>query len=184
LLWILEVAKVINEIKCKNSPTYFIPTIVIKRCVDVFALVLSYAINMSFLSGTFPRIFKIGYVVPLLKKPGSDVNDPSNYRPIRNLMTISKVFEKLALTRLGHTCTVRPTSVPIDPLIDRVTPRRLLHSKSRMISTLTWTTSRAVCCCLLTSQRHSICWTLTYSCQDFTWTSASQALRQHGSVPT
>src|SRR6218665_190676 len=84
----------------------------------------------------------------------------------------------------GHTCTVHPTSVRINPLIDRVTPRRLLHSKSRMISTLTWTTSRAVCCCLLTSQRNSICWTSTHSCQDFTWTSASQALHQHGSVPT
>src|SRR6218665_3387879 len=95
-----EVAKVINGIKCKNSPTDIIPTIVIKRCVDVFALALLYAINMSFSSGNFPRIFKIGHVVPLLKKPGSDVSDPSNYRPIRNLSTISKVFEKLALTCL------------------------------------------------------------------------------------
>src|SRR6218665_2701405 len=97
-----EVAKVISGIKCKNSSTDIIPTIVIKRCVDVFALALSYAINMSFLSGHFPRIFKIGHVVPLLKKPGSDVDvsDPSNYRPITNLSTIPKVFEKLALTRL------------------------------------------------------------------------------------
>src|SRR6218665_4015335 len=92
-----EVAKVINGIKCKNSSTYIIPTIVIKRCVDVFALALSYAINMSFSSGNFPRIFKIGHVVPLLKKPGSDV---SNYRLITNRSTISKVFEKLALTPL------------------------------------------------------------------------------------
>src|SRR6218665_1453960 len=43
---------------------------------------------------------RVRHVVPLLKKPGSDVGDPSNYRPITNLMTISKVFEKLALTRL------------------------------------------------------------------------------------
>src|SRR6218665_1821534 len=93
-----EVAKVINGIKCKNSPTDIILTIVIKRCVDVFALALSYAINMSFSSGNSPRIFKIGHVVPLLKKPGSDVSDPD--RPITNLLTISKVFEKLALTRL------------------------------------------------------------------------------------
>src|SRR6218665_1539032 len=55
---------------------------------------------MSFSSGNFPMIFKIGHVVPLLRKPGSDVSDPSNYRPITNLMTISKVFEKLALIRL------------------------------------------------------------------------------------
>jgi len=163
--------------KCKNSPTDIIPTSVIKRCVDVFALALSYAINMSFSFLTFLRIFKIGHVVSLLKKPGSDVG---NYRPITNLMTISKVFEKLALTRLWPHLHGSSNFSSYQSAY----PRRLLHSKSRMISTLTWTTSRAVCCCLLTSQRHSICWTLTHSCQDFTWTSASQALRQHGSVPT
>ena len=63
-----EVGKVINGIKCKNSPTDIIPTIVIKRCVDVFPLALSYAINMSFSSGNFPRIFKIGHVVPPIEE--------------------------------------------------------------------------------------------------------------------
>ena len=95
-----EVAKDINGIKCKNSPTDIIPTVVIKRCVNVFSSALSHAINMSFSSGIFPGIFKIGHVVPLLKKPGSDANEPGNYRPITNLMTISKVFEKLVLARL------------------------------------------------------------------------------------
>src|SRR6218665_698944 len=66
----------------------------------------------------------------------------------RQSLRYSRSWPSLAC---GHTCTVHPTSVRINPLIDRVTPRRLLHSKSRMISTLTWTTSRAVCCCLLTS---------------------------------
>src|SRR6218665_317576 len=47
-----EVGKVINGNKCKNSPTDIIPTTVIKRCAVVFASALSYAINMSFSSGT------------------------------------------------------------------------------------------------------------------------------------
>src|SRR6218665_3764541 len=96
-----EVAKVINGIKCKNSPTDIIPTIVIKRCVDVFALALSYAINnYVFLVRKLPQDFQDRTRCPLLKKPGSDVSDSSNNRPITNLSTISKVFEKLALTRL------------------------------------------------------------------------------------
>ena len=74
--------------------------VVIKRCVNVFSSALSHAINMSFSSGIFSGIFKIGHVVPLLKKPRSYVNDPGNYRPITNLMTISKVFEKLVLACL------------------------------------------------------------------------------------
>ena len=95
-----EVAKVINRLKSKNSPTDIIPTTVLKQCVGVFSAALSYAINMSFESGTFPSAFKIGHVISLLKKPGSDVDEPSNYRPITNLMTISKVFEQLVLSRL------------------------------------------------------------------------------------
>ena len=39
-------------------------------------------------------------VVPLLKKPGSDKHDPSNYRPITNLVTISKILERFVLARL------------------------------------------------------------------------------------
>src|SRR6218665_413406 len=49
---------------------------------------------------TSPRFSRLDMLSPLLKKPGSDVSDPSNYRPITNLLTISKVFQKLALTRL------------------------------------------------------------------------------------
>src|SRR6218665_1014773 len=49
---------------------------------------------------TSPRFSRLDMLSPLLKKPGSDVSDPSNYRPITNLLTISKVFQKLALIRL------------------------------------------------------------------------------------
>ena len=39
-------------------------------------------------------------MLPLLKKPGMDKNKLANYRPISNLVTISKVLERLALNRL------------------------------------------------------------------------------------
>jgi len=95
-----EVAMIINTMKCKNSPTDVIPTIVLKNCVDIFAHALSYLANLSFASGTFPKSFKLGHVIPLLKKKGSDEADPSSYRPITNLTTISKILEKLVLSRL------------------------------------------------------------------------------------
>ena len=38
--------------------------------------------------------------MPLIKKDGLDANDPANYRPISNLNTISKIIERLYLTRL------------------------------------------------------------------------------------
>ena len=39
-------------------------------------------------------------VLPLLKKQGLDRLQPSNYRPISNLNTISKIVERLVLGRL------------------------------------------------------------------------------------
>jgi Reverse transcriptase (RNA-dependent DNA polymerase) len=39
-------------------------------------------------------------VTPLLKKHGLDDNDPASFRPISNLNTISKILERLVLTRI------------------------------------------------------------------------------------
>jgi hypothetical protein len=50
--------------------------------------------------GIFPTVFKNAQITPLLKKPGLDEGTPSNYRPISNLVTISKVLEKLFLARI------------------------------------------------------------------------------------
>ena len=43
---------------------------------------------------------KLAEVLPLLKKSGANQADPSNFRPISNLSTISKVLERLALGQL------------------------------------------------------------------------------------
>ena len=72
----------------------------LKRCVDVFSVALSHLINLSFESKTFPSVFKVGHVIPLLKTPDMDINDPASYRPITNLMTISKVVERIVFPRL------------------------------------------------------------------------------------
>ena len=63
-------------------------------------MALSHLINLSFESKTFPSVFKVGHVIPLLKKPDMDINDPASYRPITNLMTISKVVERIVFSRL------------------------------------------------------------------------------------
>jgi len=45
--------------------------------------------------------FKQATVTPLLKKPSLDASDPKNYRFISNLNTLSKVLERLSLSRLS-----------------------------------------------------------------------------------
>ena len=54
----------------------------------------------AFQTGKFPSCYKRAQVLPLLKKAGLDSSSPVNYRPISNLSTISKILERLVLTRL------------------------------------------------------------------------------------
>ena len=56
--------------------------------------------NLSLQSGKFPSCYKKAQMLPLLKKPGLESSSPANYRPISNLTTVSKVLERLVLTRL------------------------------------------------------------------------------------
>ena len=69
-------------------------------CSDLFAPIVATLANKSFNQGNFPACFKSAQVKPILKKKGLDETNLSNYRPISNLNTISKIIEKLFLTRL------------------------------------------------------------------------------------
>jgi hypothetical protein len=95
-----EVRKLINSMPAKSSPIDRIPTTVLKSCVDVFAPLIARLAEMSFEEGVFPSRFKVASVTPLLKKKGLDSDNVANYRPISNLHTISKIVERLFLSRV------------------------------------------------------------------------------------
>ena len=105
-------------------------------CADIFAPVICHLANLSFREGVFPDRFKKAQVTPLIKKAGLDPEIPANYRPISNLVTISKVLERLLLSRLQrshlamfkfHSSFNRPT--------DSTTALRLPCSKYWTMST-------------------------------------------------
>src|SRR5664279_358416 len=58
--------------------------------------------NMSFARGVFPDGHKHAIVTPLLKKPGLDSFDQKSYRPISNLTFLSKLVERLSISRLNQ----------------------------------------------------------------------------------
>ena len=95
-----EVSRLIQQLPNKTSPLDYINVSVLKECSDVFAPLLSHLANLSFSEGKFPSEFKEALVIPLLKKPTLDANEPCNYRPISNLQTIGKILEKLYLKRI------------------------------------------------------------------------------------
>ena len=92
--------KLLNSMPAKSSPMDCIPTIVLKSCADVFAPLIARLAALCFDEGVFPTRFKVASVTPLLKKKGLDCDDVANYRPISNLHTISKLVERLFLSRV------------------------------------------------------------------------------------
>ena len=65
---------------------------IIKLAAHALAPSIAMLMNKSILTGSFPSQFKQAKVFPIHK--GGDKADPSNYRPISILPTVSKIFEK------------------------------------------------------------------------------------------
>ena len=50
--------------------------------------------------GVVPSVFKAAYITPLLKKADLDPTDTKSYRPISNLLVLSKLLERLVARQL------------------------------------------------------------------------------------
>ena len=74
-----------------------ISNFILKGVISSIADPLAHIFNASILSGVFPEQMKIAKVIPLFKK--GDKLDPSNYRPISLLSTLSKILEKIIFKR-------------------------------------------------------------------------------------
>jgi len=95
--------------------------------------------NTSFNSGRFPAKLKLGLITPLLKKAGLDATDDCNFKPISNLPTMSKLLERLALSRLQPHLLSSPNFSTLQSAYRSYIPLRQLCSRSLMISTDRWT---------------------------------------------
>jgi len=94
-----EAHKLLSSSLPKSSNMDIIPTSLVLRCQSVFSEIIARLANLSFSEGRFPGKFKQASVTPLLKGRSLDKSLPSNYRPISNLNFISKVLERLFLSR-------------------------------------------------------------------------------------
>ena len=93
-----EVLAIIDKMKSsKSCGIDNIDSYIIKLTKQEIIAPLTHIINLSIAQGLFPSQWKCAKVVPLFKK--GDVTEPKNYRPVALLPVISKIMERLFLTK-------------------------------------------------------------------------------------
>ena len=89
-----EIKKLIFSSSSESCDLDPIPTSMLKNYLDILIAPITYIINFSMETSTFPQNFKEAHVRQLLK------NELKNYRPVSNLSFISKILEKVVANRL------------------------------------------------------------------------------------
>jgi len=94
-----EVEKTIKSLKTKNTQGYDeISVKILQECAPFISSPLTYIGNKSFDMGSFPSRLKYSTVEPIYKT--GDRLDIANFRPISLLISFSKIFEKIIVTRI------------------------------------------------------------------------------------
>ena len=86
------ISEFIEKSKPKSCCLDPLPTRVLKQSTDVLANPITEIINTSLKTGVFPTSLKKGNVQPLIKKRTLDCEEFSNYRPITNIVFLSKTI--------------------------------------------------------------------------------------------
>lgn len=95
-----EVAVIIKRLKTNKAPgSDQIHNILLKHLPQKAIIYITKLFNACLMTGHFPQMWKAATVLPF-SKPNKDKKQPTNYRPISLLSTLSKVFEQVILNRL------------------------------------------------------------------------------------
>ena len=70
----------------------------LKDALPVLCFYITVIVNTSIITGSFPKLWKHPYVVPVFKS--GDKDEVGNYRPISLLSIVSKILEKIVATQL------------------------------------------------------------------------------------
>jgi len=70
--------------------------------LGLLAGTLAEMVNASLREEIFPNVLKNAIVRPQLKKPSLDPDDVSSYRPISNLSFVSKMVERVVISRFDE----------------------------------------------------------------------------------
>jgi len=98
-----EVRTAINKLQPTRSPGYDLITgKVLQELPEVGLRAVPQLFNSILRTGCFPGQWKVSQAIPILK-PGKPPEEMQSYRPICLLPVLSKLFEKLLITRIQPT---------------------------------------------------------------------------------
>ena len=93
------VRKIILQLKnSKSSGADNIDTYILKLMVEDILPAVTHIVNLSIQQATFPSLYKMAKIIPLLKK--DDPLEPKNYRPVAILCILSKVIERVVFIQI------------------------------------------------------------------------------------
>ena len=90
--------KIILSKPIKASTQDPLPASLIRDCLDELMPALTYLVNLSLSTGSMAGL-KDTVITPLLKKAGLDSEVFKNYRPVYNILYISKLIERTAIVQ-------------------------------------------------------------------------------------
>ena len=93
------ISELLSKLTIKSCPLDPAPASVLKQCIPVLLPVMTLLISLYALLWC-PNCFKLALLNPKLKKPLLDVEEFANFRPISNLMFLSKLTEKVVASQL------------------------------------------------------------------------------------
>jgi len=96
-----DVRRIIMSSPIKSCSLDPVPTFLLREFVDLLLPFATRMVNASLEEGRLPISQRHAIVTPLLKRPGLDTADMSNYRPVSNLGFMSKVVERAVAIRLN-----------------------------------------------------------------------------------
>ena len=97
-----EIKKIILPTKPTTCALDPISSKLIKECIDSLLPVITHIVNLSLSQGIMPVSLKKAVVKPLLKKINLILEILKNYRPVSNLMYLSKIIERVVAKRTLH----------------------------------------------------------------------------------
>lgn len=90
-----EMEKIIRKSSTKSCSLDPIPTWLLKECINPLLPIITKIVNLSLSEGVMPVDFKEANLLPLLKGPSMDVEILKHFRPVSNLVYVSKLVEKV-----------------------------------------------------------------------------------------